>query len=362
VQQPWQGLSYHSGNKIKPCCEWFGDMFSGTVQEYIDSDYLKSIKKQMMSTELPKTCVSCVINERSNIPSYRQFENSFADLESLNIETGTSFKILDYRPDIICNFKCRMCSSQSSSLIMKELIDNPNLMIWDKLDSQISNNHDILNSIDLKQLKVVSILGGEPSISQTVFDFLDKLYEANTDVELQLTTNGSNINDKWISRVKKFKKISYTISVDATGKCYEYIRTNGHWSTIERNMKRLDDLGIPYGILCTMMSYNLAMIEDWFDWFGNRDAIGLSHVVSPSDLSIKSIPPEIRNEKIIWLENKNNKLADQIVNLINDKTMEYDAILMKKMFERTAAYDQARGTNIFDLDPVFARMYSMINI
>ena len=78
---PWLGLYYEGTQGCRPCCEWKGETFEGTVKEYEKSDYLRDFKKRMYDDKESIFCRECIHNESLGKDSRRTFYEQY-DLQS----------------------------------------------------------------------------------------------------------------------------------------------------------------------------------------------------------------------------------------------------------------------------------------
>ena len=124
-QAAWTTVQYSGtfgGGGISPCCEWSGEKYTGSIKDYQNSDYLNSIKEAMNNydmTVINKTCQECIKTESLNQLSARNYIQRYVKNGRYKID---ALNKLDYRPDNLCNLKCRMCSIYSSSLIEEEYV------------------------------------------------------------------------------------------------------------------------------------------------------------------------------------------------------------------------------------------------
>ena len=87
-------------------------------------------------------------------------------------------------------------------------------------------------------LNELKFTGGEPTTSSTFWKIVEHI-ESPKDMILNVTTNGTKFNDKFINAIKKFKSNKITVSIDGTHKTYEYIRYPFNWRKLEQNVERL---------------------------------------------------------------------------------------------------------------------------
>jgi len=354
---PWTNIQYsgvYEGGGASPCCEWHGKRFQGDVKDYFNSDYLKSIKETMLShnmEEIKTTCDACLHVESKGLLSQRHFiENKTQKYNQYD-----SVWRIDYRPDNLCNFKCRMCSPYSSNLIEEEYVK------IGKLEDFIEKrNTDDVIDFDFSTLKEFAILGGEPTFNKKLYSILDYLIEKkyNEHIMISYTTNCSSVPEEWVSRIKKFKDLHINISLDAIGKTLEYVRTNANWKIIEKNVKKTIELTDSYSFRPVLTAYNFMTVEEWVEYFFQYPlhTVDISPVYGQIPLKITAIPDHIRERKIKYLESLNYPIADNIIKIA--KTYKFDDNYLKKFKHKTEIDDKNRNTSVFDLTEEFQEIWN----
>lgn len=354
---PWTNIQYsgvYEGGGASPCCEWHGKRFQGNVKDYIDSEYLKTVKENMLlhnMNEIKTTCDACLHIESKGLLSQRNFIES----KTKKYNQFNSVWRIDYRPDNLCNFKCRMCSPYSSNLIEEEYIKTGRLA-----DFIEKRNTDDVIDFDFKQLKEFAILGGEPTFNKNLYKILDYLIdnEYNKQIMISYTTNCSSVPLDWISRIKQFKDLHVNISLDATGKTLEYVRTNANWKIIEKNVKKTLELANSYSFRPVLTAYNFMTVEEWIEYFFQYplERVDISPVYGEIPLKITAIPDHIREKKIKYLESLNHPIANNIINIA--KTYKFDANYLKKFKYKTETDDKNRNTSVFELTNEFKEIWN----
>ena len=349
---PWTTITIRNKSndgKISPCCEWSGTSFNGSVDEYFKSKHLKKIKKNMYSGKnISETCQVCINKEKIENASTRKtiYKKIFYGLWNKDIISK-----VDYRPDNLCNLKCYMCSPRDSSLIENKLIE------LNKIDPIKNYNTSDIYQLDFSKIVDFKILGGEPTINQKIFDVLDFLIDNNhaKNINLEYTTNCTSINDRWLNRIKNFKNVNTTMSVDATGKCLEYIRTGAKWSTIESNIPKIISSSNDFSFNIVVQAINFLMIEQWFGYFlkyDPRDIMFTSLHRIPGSLNI--IPDNIKKEKMNYLKELQHPLAIRALKYFKDS--EYDPDEVEKFWKFIEFNDIIWKRDIFKLDNVFTEL------
>lgn len=351
---PWVSVTYRgtADSRVSPCCEWNDKHFTGDISEYHTSKFLNDVKTNMIEhnmDEISKTCIECINAEKHNVSSSRQYYN---DTVKIGMFVPGQLNKLDYRPDSLCNLKCVMCSPKSSSLIEEELVKYENFEPF-----EYSDTTDVTN-LDLSNLQVLKLVGGEPTINKKMFYIMDHLIEKDVskNISIQYITNCTSINKKWLSRVEKFDQHMVTMSVDATGKCFDYIRHGASWKQVEKNMLKLIEIADVYDFNIVAQATNFAVIEDWFEYFINYDIqhIRMSHFYGNYGSGLDVIPDYIKQEKISYLEKFDHPLATQAITYL--KNSKFNKHSFDSFWKNTAIRDKRRNVSIFEVSPIFERM------
>lgn len=247
---PWKDL-YQHGNNANPCHTNRND-FGLSPKEYLESDFLRSLKEDFMAGRVPPSCDTCYQREQLGIKSTRQSifkkknnEGEFVyNKEDFSVEKKTTVSRLELRTTNLCNFKCRMCDEDSSSEIARE--NGKAQPIFSTNEKAINELKDIL----LEDLRTLCFTGGEPMLIKEYYDFLDLLVEKNltSRIMVELFTNCSVYNPLFIDRLNKFKHVRFVMSIDGVGKTAEYQRKGTKWDIVEQNIYKFVTMPEPFEI------------------------------------------------------------------------------------------------------------------
>lgn len=216
-----RGISYCCINKIRhPISKnvannfWFGMERKSAVAEYNNNQPFKG-------------CEDCYVEESRQTTSDRIFAKEF---DALDIKKYPRIMLIDFSN--FCNLKCIMCGPTRSSQ-------------WAKETSNIKNGittvpTDLLNdtvSIS-KNLDTLIMQGGEPTIMQENIYFLEQLNKKgySKNINIRLTTNGTNLYAPFYDLLKNFKTVRIQVSIDSHGLANDYIRWPSKFEHIEKNM------------------------------------------------------------------------------------------------------------------------------
>jgi sulfatase maturation enzyme AslB (radical SAM superfamily) len=114
-------------------------------------------------------------------------------------------------------------------------------------------------------LELWKVTGGEPTACKYFMGLLDWIIDNNyaNGLEIQLTTNGTKFNKPLIQKLLKFKKVKLLLSIDGTGKVYDYIRHNASWPKVYANLKSLTEYPtIDLMVALVASFYNTTNIAD----------------------------------------------------------------------------------------------------
>ena len=127
---PWMSLEATPTGNFRPCClaedlivDKQGNPYDiakgGTLKEAFESRYMQNLREQFTNGEKPLTCKKCWALESSGGESKRLISN-----KKFGTNTDqTKLSFLDLKLGNICNLKCRICGTWSSSKWAQEEIE-----------------------------------------------------------------------------------------------------------------------------------------------------------------------------------------------------------------------------------------------
>jgi sulfatase maturation enzyme AslB (radical SAM superfamily) len=238
---PYVGFMHsHRGTSL--CCVAKPYTFEGP-QIFWQSSLRQKVMQQMDQGLKPNECQYCYMAEENGEPSLRQSYNSSLK----GMDPHSNYPVwLDLDWSNFCNLKCFMCEpTRSSTLALEQGVftETKGVKKAHRLDVE-----EIYN-LTSKHLRKIDLQGGEPSLMEEYHKYLGWLIERgySKNIELQFTTNLTNIPKRWTEYLSHFRKVSVILSMDAYGKVNSYIRFPSNWDKINENFKSLlgkFDLGI----------------------------------------------------------------------------------------------------------------------
>jgi hypothetical protein len=304
-----------------------------TVEQVWNSDYMKTIRKQMLNDEVPASCTKCFREESVGIVSKRQWETKVwsdrldieATVNSMSPDGSMPINIpyFDLRLGNLCQLKCIMCSPHDSSSWIKDwkvqypkykVFDLKNDQGWDRtMNYTWYQKGSFLESMrgQAQYIKELYFAGGEPLLIPEHYKILEFMVStgASKNCILRYNSNGLEISDHLLDLWNQFKQVKFNFSVDAVGEKNYYIRYPSIWDSVVQNLHKLDNTPdhIIVNIACAVQLLNVMHLPELVKWKQsqnfkkiNKDngagLIGLHLVYFPSYLNIKVLPKSIKDK------------------------------------------------------------------
>jgi MoaA/NifB/PqqE/SkfB family radical SAM enzyme len=192
---------------------------------------------------------------------------------------------LDLAPDNICNAACPICNVFCSSFYAKtvgkeHLIQN--------------RGHDRIAELLQEGVVQIDFTGGDPLYSQQLRKYLDRL--PSTVRWIRINTNASTYYD-FTKLLESNMQVELTLSVDGTGKLFEYTRWPLIWDQVDANINRWVEMRerfptLRLGINMTVSALNIHSIDEMREYASSK-GIGLAfgRLINVDVLDIKYLNP-----------------------------------------------------------------------
>ena len=270
----------------------------------------------------------------------------------------------------LCNLKCIMCEGTSSSQL---LIENFKLGYHDENKGMVQKDFDwtvlakqkIIDQI-LKNnsLEYLNLTGGETLMVPEIFRLLDKL--KNKNLKIVIFTNGTQYNERIVSKLKQLKNLHIIFSIESTNKQNEYLRFPSAWNNIQRNIINFQkDLPkTTFIINCTVQNLNILYLDQLINFaHDHKFHLILNTIQSPEYLIYTNLPLNlleksynklcnIPKEKTIHVLNFNH-LKNDLQNFI--KNYRVNNKLFEKFKSVIQSRDNYRKISIFNYMPELAK-------
>jgi MoaA/NifB/PqqE/SkfB family radical SAM enzyme len=293
---PWVSLEASPIGTVRPCCladdeicDNAGNKFQLNTADFSsiqNSDHMRGLRQQFLDGKQPQTCRKCWNEERSGRTSKRmhtldRLKHMLPDQEWTADAKPLMF--LDLKLGNICNLKCRICGSWSSSQFATEELSflprdeqkqshayqmlqagswpRENQQFWQQIDSVLTD------------IRYIEFTGGEPFMIREHFAMLQGIVDRGIahQVEIHYNTNGTQYPDEAINIWKHFKTVEIAFSIDDVGARFEYQRSNANWVEVVENIKKFKVLrqqhsNIQLQVCTTVNVFNIAYLHDVAQW------------------------------------------------------------------------------------------------
>jgi sulfatase maturation enzyme AslB (radical SAM superfamily) len=291
---PFIGMYADYTGNYAPCC--VAEKVSSAARDFWTGEQVVGMRKKMLANEWPDECSYCKNRESNGLTSdIELWKIAYANVNKpLDLIHGTDNMgpyYLDMRPGNECNLKCRMCGPQFSSQWVTEINNNPKIGLnWLMYENKNSQDFlDFINYSDNQNLLEIKILGGEPTIDEKVILFLENMITTQKKLpRLRFTTNATNLNKRFQKIMSSFDSIHIVFSVDATGREFDYIRTNANWTKVKNNIEKIfeKDLASHCDFNSVLMPYNIFSIIPLLEWYKSLFDRGYRFSVLFSDSAV----------------------------------------------------------------------------
>lgn len=388
---PWISLETSPIGTARPCCLAHDEITDENGVKYdltnhdlatvYKSKYMQTLRQQFRAGEKPATCNRCWDEEAAGRDSKRIHSRvrlkelySSVDFQS---DTPDQLWFVDLKLGNICNLKCRICGSWSSSKWADEELkympagfDKKQHIAYQWLKqgawprNQDTNFWNNLREL-LPNIKYIEFTGGEPWLIKEHFDLLEfavaQGYSKNIDIHYN--TNGTVFPDEtWMWQ--HFGRVDIAFSIDNVQDRFEYERYGAHWDEVVENIDTIHHLSKSWTNITTQLCFtvniqNVYYLDELLAWadtkgFGN---IYFNMLHSPDHMSVQRMTPAARElvlnklKTAFWTSAFYQREIDNVIKFIELGPGSDGHEFLEKM-KRTDAY---RKENFMDTHPEIAR-------
>jgi MoaA/NifB/PqqE/SkfB family radical SAM enzyme len=328
---PWSHLEIRNNGDISPCCisqDTIKNIKNNKLEDVFYGKYMSDLRSSFLTGGMPAACSTCWKNESSGVTSHRQRHLSLLKskllLQWLDEPKITS---LDLKPGNTCNFKCRICGPESSSLWLQEnksqLKINPSKTTFnwaeesENIFDQIHDQGENLINIDM--------YGGEPFLIKPLTALAEHLVDrgVSNKIRLHYNSNGSIWPDKLVPLWKHFLHVDLHISIDNVKERFELER-GGSWDEVDSNIRRFKNLNFPnlkISIMPVVNIMNVLYIDELFLWASNLGLdVNVTYLHLPGKLSIYNLTADAKNLVLDKFKDSPNSEIQKIMNVIKNST------------------------------------------
>ena len=384
---PWVSIETSPIGTARPCCLAIDeitkpdgtkyDLNETNLTEIYKSEYMQDLRQQFRRGEKPATCQRCWDEEAAGRTSKRLHSQIRLKGLSYNVDYANDVPdqlwFVDLKLGNICNLKCRICGSWSSSnWAVEELAYMPGINkkehlaykflkqgMWPrKTQTFWDNMRDLIPNI-----QYMEFTGGEPFMIEEHFELLRFAVETGhaKHIDIHYNTNGTQwpgAEDIW----KEFRLVEIAFSVDNVGARFEYERYGAKWDEVNANIDRFHALRDSskkfWTQLClTVNVQNVYYLDELCKWALTKgfNDIYFNMLHDPNHMSIVNLTPAAKKlveEKLLNAE-FNSKFRLEIIKIV--KFLNNGAGSDGKQFlQKMQQTDQFREQNFADTHPEIA--------
>lgn len=316
--------------RAKSVCCWTAKTLGGvnSFLELRDSPAIHNLQQDLLAGVKNAICQDCWKQEEVGQTSMRQSHSlNKSDLTIKKEIQNKKLKYLVIDSGNVCNLACRTCNPWSSSAWFKEY-NEKNSKKFNFAVKQTDTAY-LINE-EFQELEWLSVLGGEPFQNLDHLQVLEVIVQQGyaKNCTLGYVTNGTvKMSDKIKDISEHFKLIRLTLSIDATEKQFEYIRTNGDWNQLVNNIADFSSIkNIVLGAHPTISALNIFYLDELFQWFTNLSiSYSLVFCERPTYYSFNIFNDKQKIELIEHLKKSKFDVAT-IINHINHSVFDQSAL------------------------------------
>jgi len=389
---PWVSLETSPVGTVRPCCLAEDELVNDTGEKFDlahaeftaiqNSQSMRELRQDFIDKKQPQTCRKCWREERAGRTSKRmhtldRLKHILAE-ESEWTADAKPLRFLDLKLGNICNLKCRICGSWSSSTFATEELN----WLGPTADKKASHHYTMLkqgawprenptfwSEIDQvsDQIEYIEFTGGEPFMIQEHFDMLQGLVDRGLAhrIEIHYNTNGTQWPEQAERIWQHFKTVEIAFSIDDVGTRFEYQRSNAVWAEVEANILKFKTLRSQYAnirlqVCSTVNVFNVLYLPELAAW---NYAQGFDYVYwnmmhEAYYFSVSTLPEGAKQAITVKLRTSESVSDaaqaefDRIVTFMNSGASLDGELLRMKI----ADLDRKRGQDLRVVEPEFAQL------
>jgi MoaA/NifB/PqqE/SkfB family radical SAM enzyme len=392
---PWISLEASPVGTVRPCCladdelvDDIGNKFNLATADFKgiqNSNSMRELRQEFVDGKQPKTCRKCWKEERAGRTSKRM--HTLDRLKHMLPDQDWSvdakpLMFLDLKLGNICNLKCRICGSWSSSTFAAEELqhlmrnedrkDNHHYHMlrqgaWPRENQQFWS--EIASISD--QIQYIEFTGGEPFMIQEHFNLLQGLVDRGLagNIEIHYNTNGTQWPETAEEIWKHFKIVEIAFSIDDVGERFEYQRSNAVWTEVINNIARFRALrsrhtNIRLQICCTINVFNVYYLETVAKWILEQkmDFIYWNMMHDAYFFSISSLPERAKQAitKRLLTADVPAPVQEEFARVVDfmNRGVSLDGEQLRR---EVGNLDRRRGQNLVEVEPELAQLIGYIS-
>jgi len=384
---PWISIEASPMGTARPCClareDIPGiDLKTNTLEDAYKSPYMQDLRQQFRRGEQPETCRLCWEEEAAGRDSKRinsqlRLKELYTQIDWAN-DTPNQLWFVDLKLGNICNLKCRICGSWSSSKWAEEEMN----YLPDHVDKKSHIAYTWLkqgawprkspafwnNLIDiLPNIRYIEFTGGEPWLIKEHFDLLRIAVDSGDSkhIDIHYNTNATHLPEDFDTEIwQYFGRVDIAFSIDNVGDRFEYERYGATWDQANKVIKYVHWSQLQYENITTQLCFtiniqNVYYLDELLAWADTKPfgSVYFNMLHSPDHMSIQRMTPAAKElvlnklKTVFWASTKYQQEIDNVIKFIENGPGSDGSEFLFEM-QRTDAY---RKQNFKDTHPEIAR-------
>jgi organic radical activating enzyme len=314
----WAQVSMFDG-RVQSCCEAHEDSPSLTQLKshpvgFFNYPQIVKDRVAMLAGEKISSCRSCWSAEDKGLISRRlrskhtEFINNVDDARprELNLVISNT-----------CAMTCVYCCKKFSHSWRADLVNNGDYhnserytatdrdRVLHKLSQAQLNNTEFYSIIQaqvsnvLDSVSVLRISGGEPFLSNNLFELLEQVKDCGIDVNINTGLGVAPARlEKFIKLLQSIPNLTVWISGENTGAAYEFVRYGNSYDNFKNNIDLLSSNGIKIRHWCAVSNLSTFDFLDFVDAYYQsvHNNISIDPVSEPSFLAPNVIDDDSKHQ------------------------------------------------------------------
>ena len=350
---PWNHIKVDMEGNITTCVNGevlLGNIHADTIENILLNPKLSLIKTNLVNDVVDTNCKRCQAEElhETDYKFLRNLYNPLFKSSEVDYDDANSFVLggIDLHWSSICDLKCITCWEKQSSSIAIEM-SKPILHTTNKAADQLIA-YIVANQ---QHLREIYLSGGEPTLIKHNLKLLQKL-DKNQNFTIRINTNLMfEKTNQIINELLKFPKVLMTISADAMGDRFDYIRRGASWDKFLANLDWLSNTHVDLRLNSVFFIASAPTLvetqEFFYKTYGITDFTINQCIMDHPDLASRNLKQEVKSECLAKLKQhqenfkENKNLYSQLSNCI----LELEQIPVKSYKEYFNQIDNLAGTD-----------------
>ena len=390
---PWVSIETSPMGTVRPCCMAYEEITDENGYKYdlkqtdletvYKSQYMQDLRQQFRSGKKPATCNRCWEEEAAGRNSKRI--NSKLRLKELYEQVDWSndnpdqLWFVDLKLGNICNLKCRICGSWSSSKWAEEEMnympigfDKKKHLAYTQLKNgawprKTETFWDNMREL-IPNIKYIEFTGGEPWMIEEHKELLKFACQTGNakHIDIHYNTNATQWDTTLFDLWAEFGRVDVAFSIDNVGDRFEYERYGAKW---DRANEIIDVVNAktnhpPSGNITTQLCFtiniqNVYYLDELLSWAGTKNFgdVYFNMMHSPEFLSIQYMTPKAKElvlnklKTTFWQTPKYASEIDNVVKFIENGPGSDGVEFLRRMKQT----DEYRKQCFTDTHPEIAR-------